>query len=573
MPDLATPAAPAAPATPAAPSASAPAASTPAPATTAPAAPVTPATPSAPAVVPPAASAPPATPAPYDPKTSTTPPSSADYAQDPEGIAKFVADNTKWSLEHPEEAARLRQQKLAAEDAGTIAEEKPTGTVAEGVAKADGEEKKPDAAAPVVEAPTPAAIEEWTTKSPELKAAFEKSPELKAAVMEMARENEKAKPVLDIVSTPEEATFAVEHANRLVSLQTNWILSAEDPDMVDPAFQQLQEMFVERDAQGAPIKGPDGKPQMAADYAVFERRVGKSMIENLTAQSVGQIEAIKARLAGNYASDELRAADTEALEQAEYAKAAFDFVLARTNEKESGSGVPALPPNATPEQIAYNKKLEEREQAANAKEGKQSTESRKTARQQLNREIQNFYEAGVNTFINTKVAEMKARGEYLPDFVLNDKWINPGTGKTTNLSAFGVKIYLALNDKINKNPIHAAKLSSLEALGASGKDARQAEISRLQNLYLPKIFGAEVKRIQDGIRASSRQDTPNPAAGVGRVEPQSAATVVPSGMNGNQLRKWAEGEAKKDPGFENMSQADRETLIIKLKSRKQFGGQ
>lgn len=589
MPDTATPAAPA-PSAPAAASApSAPAPVTPA----APAAPATPASappagggapaePSAPATAVPAAPATPETPAKFDPKTSPTPPKATDYPDNAQGIADFTRQKMEWNEAHPEEAEKLRAAKAAAEEDGTLPDTtQAEQSIAAEVAKADGEQPKPEEvkpADPPVAGATPAKIEEWTTKSAELKAAFDKDPALRSEIMETARYAEAAKPVLEIVSTPEEATFAVEHAQRLVSLQTNWMLSGEDPEMVTPAWDMTVDMFKERDAEGKEVLGADGKPKLGADFKPFVRKAASSAIEEYAVGAQAQIAAIEARLNGVYPNEEAKAADATALENAKYEKLAFDFVLGRLGEKNDVPALAALPPNATPEQVAFQKQLEAQQKDLEAKQGKQTAESRKTARAALDREVQNTYESGVTSTINTYIADMKARGEYLPDFVLTDKYINPATGKITDLPNFNVKIYLALNNKINGNPLHAAKLASLQALGAAGKDARNAELSRLTKLYLlgsandPGIIQHEVNRIQDGIRATAGQKRDNTGGGIARPEPQSAGTVVPATMNPAETRAWAEKEAAKDPNWGAMDQRTREQLVITLAAKKKYGG-
>lgn len=579
MADLATPAAPAAaPAAPSAPAAAAPApapapVSAPAP-VAAPAAPAggAPAEPAAPAVVAvPAAAA--AAPAKYDPKTAAAPPSSADYPDNAQGIADFIRENTEWSQSHPEEAEKNRAAKIAAEDGGEVTQAETA--IAAEVAKVDGEQPKVEEAKPAdapAAAATPAKIEEWTTKSPELKAVFEKHPELQAEIMETARFAESMKQVADIVSTPEEATFAVEHAQRLVSLQTNWMLSGEDPDMIAPAWDMTVDMFKERDGEGKEVLGADGKPKLGADFKPFVRKAASNAMEEYATAAQAQIAAIEARLNGVYPNEEAKAADATTLENAKYEKAAFDFVLGKLGQKDDSPALPALPPNATPEQIEFQKRLEAQQKDLDAKAGKQTTESRKTARVALDREVQDFYEAGVTKSIDSHITDMKARGEYLPDFVLNDKYINPATGKATNVSAFGAKIYLALNNKINSNPLHAAKLGNLQALGAGGKEARQAEITRLQNFYLPDLIKAEVTRIQNGIRETSGKPKDNTGGGIARVEPQSAGTTQPATMDSTQTRVWAETEAAKDPSYSAMDSRTREQLIITLAAKKKYGG-
>ena len=483
---------------------------------------------------------------------------------------EFGRANTEWAMEHPDEAAKARAERM-----GETLEEAPKpDAVAEAVAKVE-EEKPAEAPKPAEGQPaaaTPVKIDEWTSKSPELKAAFEKNPELRTEIMEMARGLEAAKPVLDIVGTAEEAQFAVEHANRLVSLQTNWMLSGEDPEMIGPAWEQTVEMFKERDANGAEVKGPDGKPKLGADFKPFVRKAASSAMEEYAGSTQAAIAALEQKLQGVYPSEEAKEADTSALDDLKYEKAAFDFVLHRLAQPDDGRPqLPALPPNATEEQKAFQKQLEERERAHNEKTGKTATADRKAASQKVDREVSKEYESGISTYIDTQVAAMKERGEYLPDFVLSDKWINPQTQQVTKVSDFGMKIFLALNAKIFENPIHRAKLASLQALGASGKEARTAELKRLQTLYLPKIFQSQVERIQNGIRASSKQPA-KPLGEVARKEPQSQGTVVPSAMSSQEMRTWAETEAKKDPSFAAMSSMDREALIMSISARKRFGG-
>lgn len=488
-------------------------------------------------------------------------------------MADFIADNTNWMQAHPVEAEKIRAAKLAAEEGGGVVVDKttPEAAISDAVAAVEGDkpaaDAKPADPAPVAGA-TPALIDAWKTESPELTAAFEKYPEKYQQIMETARFAESMKLVGDIVSTPEEAQFAVDHAQRLVSLQTSMMLAGDDPTQMEPAWAQVEDMFKERDTNGAEVKGADGKPVFGADFKPFVQKAANVAMSGRTSQHDATIAAITARLAGNYPNDEARAADQTQLENANYAKAAYDFVMKDMGQGDEGSALPALPANATPEQVAFQKKLEEQQKDLDAKQGKSTAEARRATAQKIDREVQTEYEAGVNRAIESHVAAMKERGEFLPEFVLTDKYINPQTGKATNVSAFGAKIYLAVNAKINGSALHTAKLASLQALGAAGKDARVAEITRLQNLYLPGIIQAEVTRIQDGIRASTGQKK---EPGIARVEPQSGGTVTPQPLDQSQIRGWAETEAAKDPGWGAMDGRTREQLVISLAAKKKYG--
>jgi hypothetical protein len=488
-----------------------------------------------------------------------------------------MEDNGAWLIQHPQEAAKLQSERLKAEDQPFA----PTEPAAEAVPAVEPE--KPAEAPKPPEAPvaaaTPAVIEEWTGKSPELKAAFDAHPEIKAAVMGMARENEAAKPVLEIVSTKEEAQFAVEHANRLVTLQTNWIMAAEDPDMVGPAFDQTLEMFMERDANGAIVKGADGQPKMAPDYDIFEGKFAAGKVARVGKGFDARIKELQTRLAGNYASDEARTADEAALEQADYSKKAVDYVLELINRPATGgTSLPALPANASPEQVAYHEQLKAERAELDKSKGVQTAESRKAARTALTQEVGRTWSKSVDDHISSHIAQMKERGEYLPDFVLSDKWINPATQKVTGVTDFGARCWINLNNKIFGNPIHRATLADLEAKGAAGKEARLAELNRLTNLYLPKIIQTRVDEIQQGIRGQGKPPAPGTVApgasapaGAPRLEPQSGGIVAPKSMNDDQLMTWAREEAAKTENFAMMSTKDKEELIMQAYARKKYG--
>ena len=175
-------------------------------------------------------------------------------------MAQFIAENTAWSLAHPEEAAKIREQKIAAEENGLPNGEQTTaeGSTADAVKAAEGgdqpkaEDAKPAEGAPVAGA-TPAKLDEWAAKAPELKAAFEKYPELHAEIMETARFAETMKEVSDIVSTKEEAQLLVERfwagaLRRAViegDIETGSVMAGQSVGMVtsvQPVAEIIQEL-------------------------------------------------------------------------------------------------------------------------------------------------------------------------------------------------------------------------------------------------------------------------------------------------------------------------------------------
>jgi hypothetical protein len=474
-------------------------------------------------------------------------------------------------MQHPEEAAKLKAERLGESPASE------PGSIEELAAKVEGGDKPAEAPkAEAVAAPTPAKLEEWTTTSPELKAAFEKNPGLQAEIMQMARDNEAAKPILEKISTPQEADFLIERANTIVSLEANWMLAAEDPEMVETAWGQLEEMFKSRNDKGEEIKDATGKVQFDADYKPFVSKAANVAISQHQSAFQSKIDALTQRLAGNYPSEEAKAADTDSLEKAQYAKAALDFATEIINGIDEGSQLPVLPPNATPEQVAFQKQLEQRQKELDEKSGKQTVETRKAARVALDNKIGRTWSKEVSDKIDAHVNAMKERGEYLPDFVLTDKWINPQTQKVTGVTDFGARVWQALNNKIFSNPTLKASMARLQAMGPAGEAARQAELTRLTNLYLPKIIEGRVKEIQDGIRNAGKK---TPVAGApaspARVEPSTTATVIPQapGSDDAAMRKLATAEAMKNPDWAVSTPADREAMVGEIFLKKKFWGQ
>jgi len=574
-------------AAPAAPVAPAPAAPAPAPAAPpAAAAPQAPAQAPAPAPVVPAAAAAPAAPGKFDPATSPVPPSSSDFPDTEAGLSAFVEADYLWSQAHPDQAALNERDRQAAAEAKTLPDDQgklPHAARTEEeqqIAEATGEQlaepaAPADAATPVAAA-TPAQIEAWQAKSPAFKAALEADPALRDELMATARAAEAAKPILDVVSSVEEAQFAVDNANRMVSLQTNWMLAGDDPEQVGQAWDYTVDLFQYRDEKGEVVKDANGKPVLGKDFKPFLTKASSYQLTQLNDELAPQIQALEQKVAGNYANEEQRRADNLKLEDLKYEKAAYDFVLAKIGEL-GGSGeakLPDLPPNATPEQIAFQERLKAQQEEFDKAKGTNTAAARRAASQQFGNEMATEYRRGVGQVLDQFVAGMKERGEYLPEFVLTDKWIDPGTGKAAGVSNFAATIFQKFDAKIANNPLHMAKLRQLEALGPAGKDARIAEYARLRGIYLEPIIKAEVERIQNGIRGAQKPGGAQPKSGEGvaRIEPKSGGSVMPAAMDDTAIRTWAEGEAAKDPNWQNLDRAGREALIAELDARKRFGG-
>jgi len=113
-------------------------------------------------------------------------------------------------------------------------------------------------------------------------------------------------------------------------------------------------------------------------------------------------------------------------------------------------------------------------------------------------------------------------------------------------------------------------------MGAAGEQARQAELTRLTNKYLPKILQTRIKEIQQGIRDMGKKPAAaaagNGSQPVARVEPSTAATVMPQNMPDGDLNKWAQAEAMKRPEWAGSNTQEREALIGEIYAKKKFFG-
>jgi hypothetical protein len=354
--------------------------------------------------------------------------------------------------------------------------------------------------------------------------------------------------------------------------------AADDPELVPGAWGQVEEMFKVRDDKGAEVLGADGKPSFAPDYQPFVRHATLTGLNPLVTAADAKVNALTERLKGVYGTEEAKAADAAALEEAKYEKAAIAYTLEMLKAGEgTAEALPALPAGATEEQIAFQKKLEEQAAKLRGDKGKETVAQRKQTLADTDRAVQTAYESNFQTQIDTFLAGMKERGEYLPEFVTTRKWVNPKTGKETGLTDFAVQVYQKVNAMIMGDPYHSARLASLQLLGPAGKDARIAEANRLATLYMmgergkPGVLQALVKAIQDDIRGAAAKQ-PNAAAGnVARVEPKTAGTVQPAAMSKEDVRKWAETEAAKDPNFAVSDAATQEALVMSLYSKKRLG--
>jgi hypothetical protein len=553
-----TPAIPAAPAAPAAPAPSAPA---PAPAPAPSPAPAPPAPPAAPASTEGsgAANQPPAAPA--APAAPSGPPKASDFAQSAEGIEQFIDASEQWKQEHPDQAAQAVEEQ---QQAAPLAPE--AGTQPDDQAKPAEEQPKPPAAAEAQPLPTPQAFDELLSAKPDFKALFDRDPEAKSQVMGLARAAEAAKPVLDIVPTVEEAKFAVGHANQFLNLQHMFAMAAENPEMGERGFEQFLDLFKVRDDKGQPIV-QNGVPQMAESFDFLTRKLTSGALTDRIEQQKQTLAALKGKLeSGVYPSEQTKEADRVASVDADYSLKALEYVSELLGAAEPELALPELPQDATQAQRELQAELKKQLEQVTAGKQQNSKAARVQARQTFERKMNGSFGQIFGDFVDAEIKSRRDRGEYIPDFVLTQKWINPATNQVTTVPTYAAQTWHAFQAKIHSIPSIAQKLRDLELQGVPGEQARMAYFTDLigKQPFAKKIVDDYLTEIQNGIRqgVGERQAQQQRVAQVARVEPQTAGGTpgAPQPLSGQALMDQARENLKTNPEYTAAGRVERAEL-------------
>lgn len=564
---------------PAAPAAAAPAPSSPpAPSTPAPAPPAS----QPEGGAPPAAPAPPATPEGGAPPAAAAPapgtvtgarPKPEDFPQTQEGLEQYIEANEKWKIEHPDEATAAAEAERAAAEAA-----RPGAQPEEPKPAAQPEAPKPaeQQAAPATAA-TPQALDELLTRNPAFKAALDASPADKEILMATARAAEAAKPVLALVPTVEEAKFALDNANQFIGLQHKFAMAAEMPEVGEQAFNDFLSLFHVVDDKGQVVKLADGSPKMTESFDFLTQKLIGGGLGHEVATAKSTIATLKNQVEkGVYPSEAARAADRAKLEDAEYHLSAFDYVAKYLAAEGQGDALklPPLPDDATPAQRELQEKLARQVEEANQQKKAGTKAERIAARTKFESDMNAEYGKGVGAYLRSEIDARKARGEYIPDLILNRKWINPVTRQETEASDFAVRMMHEFTQTIESIPSVKNELMRLQALGPAGKDARVAKWTALRAQYLPKIVDNYLKSVQDEVRQMAGQSNKreDKIAEIARVEPQTAAVPgAPPAPTGENLEARAMELLRDDPEFKQASRSEKFELLMNKKEEIRAG--
>lgn len=551
-----------------------------APSTPAPSAPVSaPAPVAAPSAAPAAPESQPATPAepgspaaplapaaPYDPKTAPAPPNATDYPNTTDGQAEFATQMTRWHREHPDGVVKPAE---AAPDAPKTPEEQALADAA------PAEAPKP-AAAPEVAA-TPQAIAEFLKEDAALNAALEGNPKAKGAMFKMARDLAEVAPIRAIFPTEGDAKFADEYSTRMVGLKTAAMRMIESPDNAPAFLEMYDSQFARVNADGTPVL-ENGKPVYDADRestigAIFNREV-----QNYTQQFMSEMADLKTKLGGNYPNDAARNADQKRLEALEYAQINLDVIKSIRDGSFFEEGPPEPAADATPEQKAWfdqqKAELDRKRQELDDKQKGASKEERTAAAEQFKTAVRNDMGASVGSIIGTTLKAVTDSGVYIPEFYMQEKYVDPTSGKETNTSALLARVFFQFENDLMRPGSRTLMDTVQHELLPQNDQTRQIRkdwYARKAAEMVPTLVQKEVDRIQGLVQLDQKKQAEMllERNRVAQPEPNTGGSQLPQGASREQILSAAEEMAKKDPGFATASPSEKQARILTAVHRMQ----
>lgn len=535
------------------------------PATPPPAAPETPVAPSVATGDTPVPAAAPA--APYDPKTAPAPPAAGDYPNTTDGQGRFATDMNRWYKEHPDGAPE------AVDPAAVAAEGNlDTPKTAEQEAAAEANKEAPPAAAPEIAA-TPQALTEMMKDVPEFGEFLETDAgkKVKGKLFQTARELAEIAPIRAIVPTVEDAKFMQEYTTNMVGLKTAAMRMIDNPDHA-PAFLDLYDsQFARVDPQGMPILGTDGKPTYDADRDTTIKALFDREVQQYNQRFTGEIADLKIKLAGNYPNNSARNADQERLDNLEYATTALGILDQIRDGSFFETGPPEPPADATAEQKAWfeqqKAELDRKHQELDDKQKGASKEERSAKTQQFHSTVRGDMGTVAGGVIGTALKAIVDSGVYIPEFYMQEKYVDPSTGKETATSAIAARLFLQFENELNRPGSRTLMDQAQHELlpqNDQTRETRKAWYARQAAQIMPGLVQKEVDRIQGLISLDTKrqEEMLSKRREIAQPEPSTGGSQLPAQASREQVLKAAEEAAAKDPGFATASPTEKQARII-----------
>ena len=462
----------------------------------------------------------------------------------------------RWYAEHPE------GEKPAAPAAEQTPEQKALAEAAPEAPKAP--------AAPEVAA-TPQQLAEMMGKNPAFKDFMEANPDVKGPVFQMARELAAAKPIAEMFPSVDDAKFAQEYSSAMVGLKTASMRLIDNPDNAGSFLETFDSQFQQVGADGNPVLDAQGKPVYDADREAVRGAIFNSEIQQHTSKITGELDALKVKLAGQYPSDFARMQDQERLDNLEYAQTALTVLEDIRSGKFFESGPPAPPEDATPQQKAWfeqeTAKLKQQRDELDSKKQGASKEERAAASQQFKTTVRNEMGSSVGTVIGSALKAVQESGVYIPEFYMQEKYVDPTTGKETATSAIGARLFLQFeNELMRPGSRTLMDIAQHELLpqNEQTKTIRKDWYARKAADIMPGLVQKEVDRIQDLVKLdqTKQADMLRKRNEVAQPEPSTGGSSLPQGASREQILAAAEEAAKKDPGFAAANPTEKQARIL-----------
>jgi len=499
-------------------------------------------------------------------------PKSSDYPNTRDGQMEYLRKYHEWrdnqgQQEEPkpgeaQPGAQPSAQPGVQAEAQPGAEDQPKPT--EGA-----QQPQPPADAP---APTPQQLAELMDAKPALKTLFDQDPELKGTIFGMARDLATAQKVTSLIPTESDAQFVLENSQAMVGLKTASMRAIDDPAAVGSALDMFDQQFTRMDDQGKPLLDENGQPRYDADRKIFIDGLVRREDGAVTKQIQGQFDALKQKLTTQaYPNDAAKALDQKRLDDLEYALTAMQVVEQVRSGDFFQAGAPELPTDATPEMKAWFEQEKQKLDAQRAELDKQkqgaSREERLAARTKFNTDVRSGYAGNVGRMLGEAIQQKIDSGIYIPQFYLQEKYVDPKTGQESNTAGIVARIFLAFENELNKPGSRSAMTIAEHELLPTNDQTKTMRLNWYQQqakIIVPKLVKDEMDRIQklvklDAAKQAERIQARNQAV---QPEPVSGGSSLPQGASDAQIWAQAQEAAKKNTEYQSASPADREAMTM-----------
>jgi hypothetical protein len=408
-----------------------------------------------------------------------------------------------------------------------------------------------------------------------LKAVLDK-PEMKAAkdaIFESARRAAELEPIAAIVPTVADAQFMQEHTAALVGLKTASMRAANDPALIPQVLDQLDQQFAIVDKDGKALLGPDGKPQFAADRAPFIDGIVNREMNVARTKVTGDVAALKAKLAsGVYPNEAAKARDQATLDNLEYAEIALKVVEQIRSGEFFQDAAPQIPQDATPEFKAWaeaeTKRIADERKALEDQRTGANKDANKATATQFATDVRMDFGASAAKVIGETFKAVRDSGVYIPEFYLQNKYMDRATGTEANVPEVVARVFMNLESELMKPGSRTLMEIVQHELLPPTPQTRALRAEWYQRQVAAKVPGlvrAEVQRIQDLVKADQAKLAGGAAARAhaAQQEPNTGTSNgLPQAASDEQITKMARENAKNKPNYAGMSPSGQEALFL-----------